>query len=368
MTQSYADPRPEYWSEYSNLQRVKHDLIRDYLNGWFPKLTFGGANRVIYFDTHAGRGKHLQGQLGSPLVALTTLLNHGYRQGLLARGEVRFIFLERDEDNLASLRRELERYQPLPRNVFVETYQGDCFSILEEVVSSFGGGNRLAPSFLFCDPYGFSIPGSVFRKFMRFPQVELFINVIWRELDMAVKQGDKPGMAERLDTVFDGPRWREAIVSSDFDERAQQCATLFGEIAGAKWATPIRMLGDNRRTRYFLLHLSNHDAGRDLMKECMWKVCPEGGYYVLKRDDPKQQFLITREPDLAPLRAWVLGKLSRGPRSWQALIADLRSGDWLPKHLNRVISALRKESVIIAEDYAGRCTPSSNPWLRLPRR
>ena len=61
MTRSSGDPRPGYWSEYSNLQRVKHALIHDYLNGWLPKLTLGGADRVVYLDTHAGRGMHLRG-------------------------------------------------------------------------------------------------------------------------------------------------------------------------------------------------------------------------------------------------------------------------------------------------------------------
>ncbi len=32
------DQRPEYWAEYTNLQRVKHDLIRMYLGGWLAKL------------------------------------------------------------------------------------------------------------------------------------------------------------------------------------------------------------------------------------------------------------------------------------------------------------------------------------------
>ena len=91
-----------YWKEYSNLQQVKHDLIRTYLEGWFPKLVFGGSSRshILYIDTHAGRGSHAQGQLGSPLVALHTLLNHSFRDRLLANAEIGFYFIERDTENL----------------------------------------------------------------------------------------------------------------------------------------------------------------------------------------------------------------------------------------------------------------------------
>lgn len=45
-----ADTSPEYWQEYGQFQQVKHDLIKRYLGGWFPKLgTWAG--RVLYVDT-----------------------------------------------------------------------------------------------------------------------------------------------------------------------------------------------------------------------------------------------------------------------------------------------------------------------------
>jgi len=69
-----GDTNPKYWKEYTNLQHVKHSLIRNYLNGWFPMLG-SWAGRILYFDTHAGRGKHKGGQKGSPLVALDCVLS-----------------------------------------------------------------------------------------------------------------------------------------------------------------------------------------------------------------------------------------------------------------------------------------------------
>jgi hypothetical protein len=35
------DTNAEYWSEYTNLQHVKHELIREYLRVGFPSLAFG---------------------------------------------------------------------------------------------------------------------------------------------------------------------------------------------------------------------------------------------------------------------------------------------------------------------------------------
>lgn len=70
MASDTVDTNPNYWAEYTNLQQVKHDLIRNYLGGWFPKLGFW-AGRVVYLDTHAGRGAYVSGQLGSPSLRST---------------------------------------------------------------------------------------------------------------------------------------------------------------------------------------------------------------------------------------------------------------------------------------------------------
>ncbi len=120
MTMPTNDDNPEYWSQYSNLQHTKHALIRHYLNGWFPKLALGpgASKRLVYIDTHAGRGKYMNGQLGSPLVALSTLLQHQSRDRILQNTEVRFYFIEQDEQNAVVLKKELEAHT-LPKNVFV---------------------------------------------------------------------------------------------------------------------------------------------------------------------------------------------------------------------------------------------------------
>lgn len=366
---STMDPCPSYWLEYSNLQHTKHQLIREYLNGWFPKLGYSHS-RVVYVDTHAGRGRHLQGQLGSPLVALQTLLQHKDRPRLLERCKVVFFFIERDETNFCELRSEIKQLGNLPAKIVVNTSCKDCFKVLHDVVTSLRhAGQEMAPAFVFVDPYGFKIPGRVLRELMEFPRVELFVNIIWRELDMAIRQErlrtKRSGMADTLDSIFDGSEWKDRVSSDDFDERANQAINLLREKIGAKWVTHIRMLGDNDVTRYLLMHLTNHDAGRDLMKAWMWKVCPDGGFYVRKTDDPAQQFLITPEPDLGPLAEWLRCRLSAGPRRWKELIAEVREQVWLPTHLNKVIRELRRKKELVADDYRGRFDPINNPRLSL---
>ena len=366
MSKDYVDASPAYWNEYSHLQHAKHALIRQYLGGWFAKLgTWAG--RVLYFDTHAGRGTHTSGELGSPLVALDTLLDHRHRNQLLQKSEFRFIFIEHDKKNYKSLEEELAT-RDLPDKVFVEPVQGDCFEQLGRLLASLKEQqSKIAPAFVFVDPYGFKVPGDILRDLMAAGRVELFVNIIWRELDMAIghAKNEHAGFSTTLDLIFDGPFWRDAISSEDFDERADQAINLLAELVSAKWATAIRMLGDNGRTRYMLLHLTNHDAGRDLMKECMWAICPDGGFYVRKSADPGQQFLIQPNPDLAPLKSWVLARLDEEPRRWSTLEDMIRPEFWMPKHLNKAVKILRREGVIAEKHLVSIFSRKADPILVL---
>jgi len=363
----------KYWSEYSNLQKTKHDLIRFYLGGWFAKLG-SWSGRVLYFDTHAGRGRHLSGELGSPVVALTTLLNHTARDRLLQNCRFSFLLIERDEENLSHLKKEIENLGELPKGVDVQPMVGDFSERLQEVLSILTNrDSQIAPAFVFVDPYGFSLPGALLKAVMSSGRVELFINVIWRELDMAIaqaKQGSASaaGLAKTLDMVFNRQDWRERIDSPNFDTRANQAVDLIAEMLDAQWATHIRMLGDNRVTRYLLLHLTNHDDGRDLMKDCMWKVCPDGGFYARKSDDISQEYLISPSADLRPLREKILERLSERPQRWHELIDWLRSEVWRAPHLTEALRELRSERKIEAEDYTGRFGPKADPLLRLAER
>jgi hypothetical protein len=242
-----------------------------------------------------------------------------------------------------------------------------------------------------------------------YPKVELFINVIWRELDMAIRlvrgetkakepvrvnttyslfpeEPDEAAEAERLareerfrvaqeatkatleatlNSVFAGDGWRK-INAEDSDGRADQCAALFREITGARWGTHFRMM-DNGRVRYFLLHLTNHPDGRDLMKECMWKACPHGGFYASKSDHPDQVVIMEPEPDLKPLREWVTQRLASGPRRWNALTNDLREELWMGKHLNTVLKAMHKGNAIAGTEFVGQFAMSNNPLLSLTK-
>lgn len=221
------DKRLSYWKEYTNLQFVKHRLIREYLNGWFPKLgTWSG--RILYVDTHAGRGKHTRGQEGSPLVAVRTFLAHSWGDRILKRCKVRFIFIEWSESNAEQLRKELGGLGKLPEKVTYKVYCQNAFELLSGLADELERtGNELAPCFVFVDPYGFNIPCNVLRRIKTHPRSELLITLIWRELDMAMRQANPPpALKATVDSVFGGEEWEVIRSIGDFDARGEAAIQL----------------------------------------------------------------------------------------------------------------------------------------------
>ena len=361
---TFADPSPGYWQGYGPFQHVKHRLIKHYLDGWFPKLG-AWAGRVLYVDTHAGRGRHSSGHAGSPLVALDTLLRHSYRDELLKKSEVGFLFIERDPANLNRLKDELDQIGDRPGRVHVSTSAGNAYRVLSDLVEGLQeSGRNMAPAFVFVDPYGFRVPGHLLAQLMGAGRVELFVNVIWRELDMAIQQRQPPGhgLATTLDEIFAGNGWR-TIDGDTADDRMDQVVRLLSDTIGAKWHTYIRMSAGGTATRYLLLHLTNHDQGRDLMKECIWRVAPDGGFEVRQRHDHRQPLLITPEPDLAPLQKWLLERLRQRPHTRHELRQELRSTLWLPPHLRQVVGRLLKAREL--DESARMLSLPANPQLPL---
>lgn len=355
----------QYWDEYSNLQHTKHKIIHEYLNGWFPKLGLW-AGKILYLDTHAGRGKHSTGEEGSPLVALRTLLEHRSRDRILQKSEVNFVFIERNKENYKRLERELSIIEYPTSRIKIKIINSDSFKFLDNLYTQLEQlSGQLAPCFMFIDPYGFKMPCELLQQIMQHQRSELLVTIMWRELDMSIMNESRgQGLTKILNEVFGCKDWQDVTSIRTSDMRADAAVRLLRKQIGAKWGTYIKMM-DNGRTRYLLLHLTNHDDGRDLIKNVLWNCCPEGGWFARKSDDPKQYRLFNLEPDLCSLHNWVVDKLKSKDYTWNELKEMLRAEMWMSKHLSQMIKELRKDGRIEPLNFEGRFSQKSNPTLRL---
>ncbi len=331
------------------------------MGGWFPILG-SWSPRILYVDCHAGRGKHVTGHPGSPLIAIDALLNHRHRAAILKKTEVCFFFIEADRRNKEILEENLAKYK-LPSNVFVDVQCGDFRKVLQSVVDDLSQQkSTMAPAFVFVDPYGFTLPGKLLSQLKAFERCELFITFMWRWIDMALKN---PALEENMDSLFVTRDWRELRNILDSDERCEAAIRLLKEQLGAKYFTRVKMLGEHSEIKYVLIHATNHSKGRELMLEAVWKMCPTGRFKVRINDNPNQEYLIKPEPNLEPAKAWMWERFQnrtvRMDNIYAAMDDEKNGTFYLKKHLHNALREMHSKEQITCPE---KLVFSRNPTIR----
>jgi hypothetical protein len=277
---------------------------------------------------------------------------------------VGFIFFEINEANYARLQEEINALGQLPDGIKVSRLLGDYENELREIVSYLQEeGKRLAPTFAFVDPYGFSLSMDLLNSLLEFPRCELFINFMYRYVDMAIHNS---AQADNMDALFGNSNWRQLIEIEDPVARAGATISLFSSQLQAEFVTHMYMRDTRGVLKYVLFHATNHQRGREVMKDAMWAVTPDGSFTAFERDVPEQMVLIVADPDLGPLKTnlWARfgGQQVRMEDLYEWLIGEL----YLPKHLHQVLRDYRKRGIVYFSDFSGRFGFNKNPLVSFP--
>ncbi len=137
--------------------RAKHEILRRYLNGWLPIMTTYNG-KIIFIDGFAGPGEYTSGEVGSPIIAIDTFLKHNYQP--IRDKEVIFLFIEQDKARFEHLEQLLSnRFQKhlFSSKLTYEVLNGNFNATMNDLLTRIENQQgRLAPTFAFIDPFGFS--------------------------------------------------------------------------------------------------------------------------------------------------------------------------------------------------------------------
>ena len=200
------DSAPNKWL-YEQHTRVKHELLEKYLGGWLPIL--GSVhNRLVIVDGFAGRGEYEDGSPGSPLIILRTA------QELITAGKVKQVvcgFVERDSDNYANLVSVLNRVRNEYPDVKISGPENFEFeAVANKVIDRVG--DRMAPSFWFVDPFGFTgVSFATIERIMSMNRSEVFITLMVRDIGRFLRRDDLDDTFGRL---FGTGEWRDIVGSA----------------------------------------------------------------------------------------------------------------------------------------------------------
>lgn len=275
---------------------AKHAILQRYLQAWLPIMSrYNG--RIVFIDGFAGPGRYSGGEPGSPLIAIQTLLGHPQFQNRRVGREVVFLFVEKDRSRVAALNRELE---PLvaaaPPWVKVQVFEGEFAAHLQQILDAVDAeGGRLAPTFAFIDPFGFSgVPLELIARIVRKPRCECLITFMYESIQRW-KSHPEPALQANFDALFGTSSWRDLLAAEGSTRQQDQIVDLYRRqlhtMAELKFVRTFEMINEGNRTEYFLYFGTNSAVGLSKMKEAMWKADPRSGQVFSDRTDPHQGVL-----------------------------------------------------------------------------
>jgi len=279
--------------------QAKHQILEEYLKAWFPIL-LTSHGRVIYLDGFAGPGIYAGGEEGSPIIAIRTALQHKMAGRFR---EVVFWFIERDKGRAQMLDKVIqERFPNLPNNLKCAVESAEFAPKLESTLSDLEReGAKLAPTFAFLDPFGFSgLPMTTVGHLLTYRRCEVLITFMVGFVNRFAEQ-----QPETIDQLYGTTDWRCIPDLHDPQERERQWIDLYErqlKKLDALHVRSFRMIGEGNRTIYYLVYATKSEKGMEVMKEAMYKVDRRGTYRFSDITDPGQTYLIdyTSEPHWLP--------------------------------------------------------------------
>jgi hypothetical protein len=174
-----------------------------------------------------------------------------------------------------------------------------------------GQKKRLAPAFVFIDPFGFTgIPFSLIKRIMENEKCEVLVTFMYEEINRFIK--DKT-LWDRLEETFGTDKWKNVISEKDSRKREELLRGIYRnqleQEAGIKYVQSFKMLNKVNKTDYFLFFGTTNVTGLRKMKEAMWKIDRTGLFQFSDATyNPAQPMLFEPEPNYPLLKQIILSE------------------------------------------------------------
>jgi len=286
---------------------AKHEILRRYLDAWYPIL--GSWNdRIVYIDGFAGPGRYKGGEPGSPLIAIERFLEAKRNGRVRDTTGVFFLFVERDEKRCAHLLQELSNpaYASLRREVRCQPFtdvMSEIWGLLDEQK------RNLAPTFAVIDPFGFShTPYAHIQKILSYPSTEVLFTFMYEEANRFITH---PDLESRFDELFGTQNWRFLKRVQGVEDRKSAFREFFRDrltAGGAQYVLVFEMKNASNATDYFLFFATKNRKGLKAMKGAMWKADSTGEYTFSDYTYALGPTLLTTEPNYRILQDQLIRK------------------------------------------------------------
>lgn len=322
---------------------AKHDLLRLYLQAWFPVLG-QYSRKVVFIDAFAGPGVYDDGSPGSPIIALTSLRDHSALERMRNCRFI-FVFIESDPERYAHLKDEIEQLGKLPANFSVQTYNNTFAEVATEITSAMKDQNQsLAPTLAFLDPFGFSgVPMSLIADLLGGDKCEVFVTFM---ADHINRFSNHDRVAHHFTELFGTDRFQGVVgVEGMVNLYKEQLESM----AHFPFVRDFGLFRKDGHPHYFMIHATRSEVGVKKMKDAMWKVDPASGQTFSDRYAGQGSLLVGEHVIVEALRAQLMDRFGGQVVSIEEVARfTLLKTDYHPdSHLKRMTLAPMERAGVI---------------------
>ncbi|MHD0307106.1 three-Cys-motif partner protein TcmP [Rhodococcus erythropolis] len=305
--------------------KIKHALYRQYLSKWFPIMAAGWGGDITYAEGFSGPGIYTNGEPGSPVIALRTILDD--RKLRTSSHKLRLLFVDKDPRCINLLKEKMSAaaepvaLSDLPKyGMTVDIVQGECVPALEQLLHRHDAWGR--PMLVVLDTWGGAVWLDLVQKVAKNSNSEVLITIQPQYFSRFA--GDEK--LEHGDKVFGDKEWRK-VREQPSANKARWLLQHYRETirkCGFDYVLDFELVDENGHALY-LVFGTTHRRGLEKMKEAMWEVDAVAGAGYRDPRDPDQQTLsIMFEPNTEPLRRLLIQHL-RSLGDSGATVNDLRN-------------------------------------------
>jgi len=335
------------------VSKTKHRILRNYFPAW-ARILGSWNSTLVYVDCFAGAGQYAQGEPGSPLIIFRTanelIRGTSTRKGKKAPFSLYLFFVEKDQKRanaLQSLLREEARPFRSPSQVKFEVIPSDAEDFTSRLIRSIPRG---LPAFFFIDPYGHPLPIPLINQILAKPRTEVLLVLMWFAINMHL---NNPKVSHKIDEMFGHHEWaNQPFMHGHGREREQAFLDYFIGHIQAKYVLPFQIMfspedrirGKGRRTKYYIIHFSNHVKAALLMKEVMWPLGDEEGTFVYSA--ASQLRLFSQQPSEIELTHRLLETFQGRAISFDQIRMETWNWPFLEKHYRKALKNMESQGII----------------------
>lgn len=288
MTYSQSNKEQEWL--YKDYMRAKHEILRRYMYTWLNILK-NKFPRIHYIDGFAGKGKYDDNSEGSPLIVLEAAIGL-YKNKPKSVFEIYFI--EKEKNNIEVLQNEVQKLNVL-ENVIVNCINDDFGNFFEEYMKDYENEKRNIPKLFFLDPFGYSqIKMNQLSRILQMTSCEYLIIFMYRDLNRFIEVNVSGEKKEELfgekgfcdDLPQEHPYRRERTIIENY----RQCLIKYSRATYLSFFKVKESEKSSSKTKYCLIHGTNHFKGYEVMRENMMKV---GGPTLTLYGSKKKSILLS---------------------------------------------------------------------------